>query len=107
MVFGDTVTVPIREGSPVQGQIAQGDYLLRNDIMVIRILQSSAGDRPIYFASTTGTFERFELQPWMIRQGTAFKFETGPVQPSPSLVACASRAEDRFRTGWTSSAHEG
>ncbi len=86
MVFGDTVTVAIREGSPVQGQIAQGDYLLRNDIMVLRILQSSAGDRPIYFASTTGTFERFELQPWMVRQGTAFKFETGPVQPSPSLV---------------------
>ena len=83
-LFGDTVVVPIKEN--VDGFIARGDYLLRNDILVLRILQSSIGDRPLYFASTTGTYEKFHLQPYMIRQGVALKVNPDSVDPSPDIV---------------------
>jgi hypothetical protein len=83
-LFPDTVALPITD--QVQGFIPAGDYLLRNDYMVARILQNSAGDRPIYFASTTGTYEKFNLQPWMVRQGVGYKVETADVQPSETIV---------------------
>ncbi len=77
--------------------MAKGDYLLRNDIVVLRILQSAAGDRPIYFASTTGTYEKFAIQPWMIRQGVAFKLASEDVRPSESLIPLPAQA--RFQGG--------
>ncbi|UCC71186.1 MAG: DUF2723 domain-containing protein [Gemmatimonadota bacterium] len=82
--FADSMVVPI--GGAVQGFIPAGRYLIRNDIMVLRILQTSAGDRPVYFASTTGTYEEFGIQPWMVRQGVAFKLETSELEPTASLV---------------------
>jgi hypothetical protein len=84
MVFPDTMAVSI--GEDVQGLVAQGDYLLLNDILVLRILQESAGDRPIYFASTTGTYEKFALQPWMVREGVAYVLSPTDIQPSENIV---------------------
>ncbi len=83
-VFPDSIGVPISDD--VSGVIAQGDFLLRNDILVLRIVQTAAGDRPVYFASTTGTFEKFAVQPWMIRQGVAYKLADANVAPTPSII---------------------
>ncbi len=91
-VFPDSVPVPIGD---IDGLILAGDYLMRNDIMVLRILQTTAGDRPVYFASTTGTYERWNIQPWMIRQGVAFKLETEEIRPTTSLVPIPSNARAR------------
>jgi hypothetical protein len=89
-LFADTVAVPI--GNDVEGLVARGDYLSRNDIVVLRILQTSAGDRPIYFASTTGTYEKFALQPWMVREGVALKLSPDDVQPSPTIMPLPPQA---------------
>jgi hypothetical protein len=91
-VFGDSVPVPIGD---IDGLIVAGDYLMRNDIMVLRILQTTAGDRPVYFASTTGTYERWNIQPWMIRQGVAFKVVPTEIRPTTSLIPIPSNARAR------------
>ena len=88
-VFADTQTVPIGN---IAGTLPAGARLLRNDIMLLQILQTAAGDRPIYFAGTTGTYERFNIQPWMIRQGVAYKLEPGDLQPSGSIVPIPMQA---------------
>ncbi len=93
--FPDSIGVPISDD--VSGVIAQGDYLARNDILVLRIVQTAAGDRPIYFASTTGTFEKFAVQPWMIRQGVAYKLAVSDVTPTASIIPLPPRA--RFLGG--------
>jgi hypothetical protein len=83
-VFPDTQAVPI---GGIVGTLPRGSRLLRNDIMLLQILQTAAGDRPVYFAGTTGTFERFNLQPWMIRQGVAYRLESsGDFQPTSTVV---------------------
>jgi hypothetical protein len=81
--FEDSVTVPIGD---VMGFIPKGDGLVRNDIMVLRILQTAAGDRPIYFAGTTGTYEQFALQPFLVRQGVAYELVNHEPQPSDSIA---------------------
>jgi hypothetical protein len=82
-VFADTQAVRI---GGIVGTLPRGTRLLRNDIMLLQVMQGAAGDRPIYFAGTTGTYERFNIQPWMVRQGVAFKLEVGDVQPSESIL---------------------
>jgi hypothetical protein len=82
-VFADTQAVRIGN---IMGTLPAGTRLLRNDIMLLQILQTSAGDRPIYFAGTTGTYERFYIQPWMVRQGVAYKLEPNDIQPTESIV---------------------
>ena len=94
-LFADTVAVPITED--VVGTILAGDYLLRNDILVLRILQASSGDRPVYFASTTGTYEKFNIQPWMIRQGVAYKLASANLEPTESTLPLPPQA--RFQAG--------
>jgi hypothetical protein len=81
----------------VRGTIAAGDYLLRNDILVVRILQTSTGDRPVYFASTTGTYEKFNIQPWMVRQGVAYELVPSNVEPTDSTILLPPQA--RFQAG--------
>ncbi|HSG81054.1 MAG TPA: hypothetical protein VLC48_02295, partial [Gemmatimonadota bacterium] len=82
-VFADTQAVRI---GGIVGTLPRGTRLLRNDIMLLQIMQGAAGDRPIYFAGTTGTYERFNIQPWMVRQGVAYKLETADLQPSSSIL---------------------
>jgi hypothetical protein len=93
-VFEDTMTVPFGD---IAGFVRRGDYLFRNDILVARIMQTAAGDRPIYFATTTGTFERFNIQRYMIRQGVAFKLASSEIQPSESIIPLPPQA--RFQGG--------
>ncbi|NIR45654.1 MAG: DUF2723 domain-containing protein [Gemmatimonadetes bacterium] len=90
--FADTQAVRI---GGIVGTIPRGERLLRNDIMLLQILQGAAGDRPIYFAGTTGTYENFDLQRWMVRQGVAFKLEPIDFQPRGSIIPIPVQARNQ------------
>ncbi len=92
--FTDTQVVRIGE---VEAVIRPGTGLLRNDILVLSILQATAGDRPAYFASTTGTYEKFALQPYLVRQGVAFKMLTQLPGPDEGYLLYPPQA--RFQGG--------
>ncbi len=79
-----TLVVPIGK---IEGFLERGDGLMRNDLLVLRILQTAAGDRPLYFASTTGTFESFALQPYLVRQGAAFKLVNEQITAGDTIAA--------------------
>jgi hypothetical protein len=51
------------------------------DIFLAQIIDSSLGDRPIYFAMTTQAYDKLALRPFLIRQGVALKLNNGPVEP--------------------------
>ncbi len=57
--------------------------LLPSDVFLLNIVQSSLGDRPIYFATTTHAFDRIGLGPHLVRQGLALKVYNGELQPDP------------------------
>jgi hypothetical protein len=57
--------------------------LLPADVFLLNIVQSSLGDRPIYFATTTQAYDRIGLRPHLIRQGVALKLNNGPIEPDP------------------------
>ena len=63
--------------------------MLPADIFMGYIINTSMGDRPIYFATTTQAFEELNLSHFLVRQGVAYKLNDGPVQPDPAkgLVA--------------------
>ncbi|UCF18155.1 MAG: DUF2723 domain-containing protein [Gemmatimonadota bacterium] len=92
VVFSEDMGLQLGDAGEVQAVIQRGDYLMRNDVIVLRMLQASVGDRPVYFASTTGTFERFSIQPWMVRQGVAFKLAAEDVEATQSVVPLPSSA---------------
>jgi hypothetical protein len=92
-VFSDTMVVPI--GEAVEGLVAQGAYLLRNDLMVLRILQTAAGDRPLYFASTTGTGSPSSWR----RPTSSLRPPSSRCPPTRGLRAAASSRSGSISTG--------
>ncbi len=66
--------------------IQQGRVLLPADIFMTAILTQALGDRPVYYATTTQTYEDLNLGKYLIRQGVAFKLSDGAVQPAPGIV---------------------
>jgi hypothetical protein len=58
-------------------------FLLPADVFLLNIVQSSLGDRPIYFATTTQAYERIGLGPYLLRQGLALKLHNGSLQEDP------------------------
>jgi hypothetical protein len=57
--------------------------LLPADVFLLNIIQTSLGDRPIYFATTTQAYERVGLTEHLVRQGLALKVHNGDLQPDP------------------------
>jgi hypothetical protein len=70
----------------LQSVIPRGRVLLPADIFMTAILTHAIDDRPIYYATTTQTYEDLSLGAFLIRQGVAFKLNDGPVQPSAAIV---------------------
>ena len=66
--------------------IPRGRVLLPADIFMTAILTHAINDRPIYYATTTQTYDDLNLGKFLIRQGVAFKLNDGPVQPSAAIV---------------------
>ena len=60
-----------------------GRILTPADAFLLHIVQTSLGDRPIYFASTTQSYAPVGLGDYLIRQGVALKLNNGPVEPNP------------------------
>ena len=56
-------------------------FLLPADVFMLNIIQTSLGDRPIYFATTTQAYDRIGLRPHLLRQGLALKLVNGPLEP--------------------------
>lgn len=80
--------LPIREA--VQYQAGAITATIRAGLMfqpwhyfAIAILRSALGDRPIYFATTTNAYEPLGLEPYLLRQGLAFKLHNGSLETAP------------------------
>ncbi|HUG40555.1 MAG TPA: DUF2723 domain-containing protein [Longimicrobiales bacterium] len=55
--------------------------LLPADVFLLNIIQTSLGDRPIYFATTTQAYDRIGLRGNLLRQGVALKLVNGVIHP--------------------------
>ena len=92
----------------ISGTVRGGDIVPPADIRVFQIARQSLGDRPVYFAATAGAvWDRWQLQPHLVRQGLAFKLVDGPLEESGPLVDLSGYLggsglpawHDRVRTG--------
>jgi len=86
-VQSDTV-FQIAEG--VEAHVRGSDIVYYPDIMVFHIIQQAFGDRPVYFAATAPpVFDKWGLQPQLVRHGLAFKVVAGPVEETADRVNLA------------------
>ncbi|MBR9990142.1 MAG: DUF2723 domain-containing protein, partial [Gemmatimonadetes bacterium] len=65
----------------IQAVLPQNTVMVPANFFMAQIIQSSLGDRPIYYAMTTQAYEELNLRPFLIRQGVALKLNNGPVEP--------------------------
>ncbi|MGK7311929.1 MAG: glycosyltransferase family 117 protein [Candidatus Longimicrobiales bacterium M2_2A_002] len=56
--------------------------LLPADVFMLNIIQSALGDRPVYFATTTQSYNRVGLGRNLVRQGVALKLSPTPLEPN-------------------------
>ncbi len=80
----------------LENTIPQGKVLLPADVFMTEILTQALGDRPVYYATTTQTYDDLNLGHFLIRQGVAFKLNDGPVVPDPATGIVAQPAESQF-----------
>jgi len=64
---------------PVQARIAGGQYLSPWQRFALTLMVQSVGDRPIYFASSGNAATSLGVEPYLVRQGLAFKMHEGPL----------------------------
>ena len=92
----------------ITGSLREGDVLSSADLRVFQIARQALGDRPVYFAATARlVWDRWQLQPHLVRQGLAFKLAEGPLEASGPLVDLSEYLRgsgfpawhDRVRTG--------
>jgi hypothetical protein len=57
--------------------------MLPADVFLLNIIQSSLGDRPIYFATTTQAYNRVGLDNHLVRQGLALRVSERPLEHDP------------------------
>ena len=63
----------------IRSTLPQNDVIIPADMFMAAIIQTSLGDRPVYFAMTTAAYDELRLRPFLIRQGVAFKLSAEPV----------------------------
>jgi transmembrane protein TMEM260 (protein O-mannosyltransferase) len=101
----DAVTLQIGN---IQARLAGGQMLAPWQRFALSLMVESIDDRPIYFASSGNAAISLGVQPYLVRQGLAFKLHNGPIEegggftrldPSPySGVTGDWLDEDRTRT---------
>jgi hypothetical protein len=64
----------------IETMLPESTVMVPADFFLAQIIQTSMGDRPIYFAMTTQAYEELNLRPFLIRQGVALKLSNGPVE---------------------------
>ena len=81
----------------ITGHLRGGSAIYYPDLLVYQIIRESAGDRPIYFASTAPpVYDRWGLQPHMLRQGLAHKLVNGLLEPTDDTV----QLQEAFDVRW-------
>ena len=94
MVQSDT-TVQITRW--VAGRLSGGTPIYYPDLLVYQILRESLADRPVYFAATAPpVYDRWGLQPHMLRQGLAHKIVNGILENTADTV----QLQDAFDVRW-------
>jgi hypothetical protein len=74
-------------GGAVEGFLPERTVITHPDILVLYIIRSALGDRPIYFASTAPpVYQIWNLQPHLIRQGLAHKLAMQPIESTTDTV---------------------
>lgn len=64
----------------IQASVPAGSIVLPSTLFMAQIINQSLGDRPIYFASTTNSYEDLGLGQFLVRQGVAFKLNDGMIR---------------------------
>lgn len=77
--------VGIRIGQ-IDARIAGGQYLAPWQRFALTLMVESIEDRPIYFASSGNAASSLGVQPFLVRQGLAFKLNNGPITDSTESV---------------------
>ncbi|HET9985834.1 MAG TPA: DUF2723 domain-containing protein [Longimicrobiales bacterium] len=72
----------------LESTIPAGKVLIPADVFMTAIITNAIGDRPIYYATTTQTYDNLNLFPFLVREGVAFKLNDGPIDPAaqPGVV---------------------
>lgn len=83
----------------IEAQFAGGQYLAPWQRFGLTALVESAGDRPVYFASSGNAAISLGVQPYLVRQGLAFKLMDAPLSDSTPGIASMSRSPYRAVTG--------
>jgi hypothetical protein len=83
--LSNDLTVPL---GPVAVRYPADAYLDRGDQLTLAIILDSIDERPIYFATPSGTLSQLGLQPWAVRHGLAAKLIPRDLgqDPGPGLV---------------------
>lgn len=63
----------------IQAQLPGGQFLSPWQQFALRLLLESINDRPIYFASSGNAAISLGVQPYLVRQGLAFRLHNGPL----------------------------
>ena len=92
----------------ISGTVRGGDAVTPADIRVFQIARYSLGDRPVYFTATAGpVWNKWQLQPHLVRHGLAFKLVDAPLQASETLVDLSEYFRDSGLPTWNDRARTG
>src|SRR5262249_47044331 len=73
----------------IDAVIPAGGYLFPWHQFALSIIAQSVDKRPIYFASSGNAASELGVQPYLVRQGLAFKLNNGPVSTTAPAGAVA------------------
>ena len=92
----------------ITGSLREGDVLSSADLRVFQIARQALEDRPVYFAATASlVWDRWQLQPHLVRQGLAFKLVDGTLEESEHLVDLGEYLRDSGLPTWHDRARTG
>jgi hypothetical protein len=77
----------VYEARGITTSFPRGTVLAAADQFILTIIKSAWGDRPIYFASTTNAHRNLGLDPFVARQGVAYKLLTPSETKAPGMLA--------------------
>ena len=74
-VMANGVVAPENAGKIVKAMewSIGGNYLMKNDLMILNILANNHWKRPIYFATTVGSDNYLNLEPYFQLEGLAYR----------------------------------
>jgi hypothetical protein len=72
---------------PAMEWTIDGNYLMKNDLMILNILANNHWKRPIYFATTVGSDNYLNLEPYFQLEGLAYRIVPIRTQSRNDVVA--------------------